>query len=130
MKKKLFFIVFFSFQLFAQKQQISVDDIYNGTFRPAYLWGLKAMPESDKYSKIERRGNAFELGSLFDYATHKKFETAFSTAKFPYIGYFEYEFSPDENKILISSDIKQIYRHSTQGIYSPIRQKNKAFGKD
>jgi len=118
MKKTLFFFLFISFQLFAQNKQITIDDIYDGLFRPDYLYGLQALPQSDYYSKIEvnRSARAYEIG-IYDYATREKIETAFSTSKYPFIGYFEYAFSPDETKIIIGSKIEQIYRHSRRGIY-------------
>ena len=117
MKKFLFFL-FISTQIFAQTKQITIDDIWNGTFRPDYLYGLKALPQSDKYSKIDvnREKHAYEL-NIYDYATQQKIQTAFSTEKYPFVGYFEYQFSPDEKKIIIGSDIKPIYRHSRKGIY-------------
>ncbi len=104
--------------LWSQTKNITVDDIWNGTFRPDYLYGLKAMPQSDKYSKIDitRQKRAYEIG-IYNYATLQREATAFSTEKFPFVGYFEYEFSPDEQQIIIGSKIKPIYRHSRKGTY-------------
>jgi len=114
------FILFLLAQsfVFAQNKQISIDDIWNGTFRPDYLYGLKALPQSDKYSKIDhnRQENTYEIG-VYNYTTLQKEAVAFSTKKFPYVGYFEYQFAPDEQKIIIGSEIKSIYRHSRKGIY-------------
>ncbi len=117
MKKVLFFL-FLTTQVFAQQKHITIDDIWNGTFRPDYLYGLKALPNSDKYSKIDinREKKAYEL-NIYDYATQQKTATAFSTANYPFIGYFEYQFSEDEQRIIIGSQIKPIYRHSRSGIY-------------
>jgi len=108
----------FSFQLFAQTAQFTIDDIYNGTFRPDYLYGLEAMPQSDYYSQLDinSANHTYEIG-IYDYRTSRKKETAFSTKKYPFIGYFEYKFSPDEKKILIGSKMESIYRHSQKGIY-------------
>ncbi len=117
MKKYLFLFLIIS-QVFGQNKQITIDDIWNGTFRPDYLYGLQAMPQSDKYTKIDinRSNKSFEL-NIYDYATQQKTATAFSTENYPFVGYFEYEFSPDEKKIIIGSKITPIYRHSRKGIY-------------
>ena len=116
--RKLYLLLFLvTTSLFAQKQ-ITVDEIWNGTFRPQYLYGLKAMPVSDQYSKLDvnRQQRAYEIG-IYDYETQHKVATAFSTKDYPFVGYFEYQFSPDEKKIIIGSKIEPIYRHSRKGIY-------------
>ena len=116
--KQLIFFLFISTQIIAQNKNITIDEIWDGAFRPDYLYGLKALPQSDKYSRIDinRSNRTYEL-NIYEYATLQKSKTAFSTEKYPFIGYFEYEFSPDEQKIIIGSKIKPIYRHSRKGIY-------------
>ena len=119
MKKIYLYTLFFILSnINAQEKNITIDDIWNGVFRPDYLFGLKAMPQSDKYSKIEvnRSKRSYEIG-IYDYATRKKVSTAFSTEKYSEVGYFEYEFSPDESKIIIGTKIVPIYRHSRKGVY-------------
>ncbi len=113
----------------AQKP-ITIDDIWGGTFRPQYLYGLKAMPKSDKYSKLDinRAYNAYEIG-IYNYVGQQKTETAFTTKDFPFVGYFNYEFSPDETKILIATQVKSIYRHSTRAIYYVYDRKTKRLEK-
>jgi dipeptidyl-peptidase-4 len=117
-KNYLYILLFILTGLNAQKKSINIDDIWDGVFRPDYLYGLKAMPQSDKYSKIEINKNdrSFEIG-IYDYATQEKVATAFSTKDYPEMGYFEYEFSPDESKIIIGTKIEPIYRHSRKGAY-------------
>ncbi len=115
-----------SSNLIAQNKAFTIDIIWNGTFQPDYLYGLKAMPQSDKYSKIDvnPQKRAYEIG-IYNYATLQKETTAFSTANFPNIGYFEYEFSPDEQKIIIGSQIISIYRHSRKGAYYVYNRRTK-----
>ncbi len=125
--KRLIFLLFLTHSLlWSQTKNIRVDDIWNGTFRPDYLYGLKAMPSSDKYSKIDvnRQKQIYEIG-IYNYTTLQREETAFSTADFPSVGYFEYEFSPDEQQIIIGSNIKPIYRHSHKGTYYIYNRKTK-----
>ena len=125
--KRLIFLFFLTHSLlWSQTKNIRVDDIWNGTFRPDYLYGLKAMPNSDKYSKIDvnRQKQIYEIG-IYNYTTLQREETAFSTADFPSVGYFEYEFSPDEQQIIIGSNIKPIYRHSRKGTYYIYNRKTK-----
>ncbi len=130
MKKIFYLFVFIGFNLLAQQKQITIDDIWNGTFRPDYLYGLESMPKGNRYSKIEvnRKEKTYEIG-IYDYATQKKTETAFSTKKYPFVGYFEYEFSSDETKIIIGSNLKSIYRHSKKGIYYVYDRKTKRLTK-
>ena len=130
MKKLLILFLLLQSSLFAQNKTITIDEIWNGTFRPDYLYGLKAMPQSDKYSKIDinRQNKAYEIG-IYNYATLTKETTAFSTIEFPSIGYFEYEFSPDEQKIIIGSQIESIYRHSRKGVYYVYNRQTKKLNK-
>ena len=130
MKKLGYLFLFLSLNLVAQTKQITVDEIWNGAFRPDYLYGLKAMPKSDKYSKIDINHNkhAYEIG-VYDYATLQKETVAFSTENYPAVGYFEYEFSPDEQLILIGTKIEPIYRHSRKGIYYVYDRKAKRLDK-
>ncbi len=117
--RKLFSLLFFlSLALAAQKKEITIDGIWNGEFRPQFIYGLTPLPSSDYYSKIDyiAPANAYEIG-IYDYPTQKKIATAFSTKDFPFIGYFNYKFSKDESKILIGTKKTPIYRHSSTGIY-------------
>jgi dipeptidyl-peptidase-4 len=117
MKRFLLLLLLVSFSGIAQNL-ITIDDIWNGTFRPKYLYGITAMPKSDKYSKIDidRVKGTYDI-VIYDYKTQKKVKKAFSTQLFPELGYFNYQFSADENKILLGSKMIPIYRHSQKGIY-------------
>jgi len=126
--KKQILLLLVTFQVFAQTKQITIDEIWNGTFQPEYLYGLKALPKSDYYSKIDYVQNFYEL-NIYDYPTQKKITTAFSTASYPHIGYFEYTFSPDEQQILIGTNIHSIYRHSRKGIYYVYNRKTQQLEK-
>ena len=125
--RKFFVLLFlWSLALSAQKKEITIDDIWNGKFRPQYIYGLNALPSSDYYSKIDynKSAKAYEIG-IYDYPTQKKIATAFSTKNFPNIGYFDYHFSKDESKILLGTDKTPIYRHSSRGIYYVFDRKTK-----
>ncbi len=130
MKKLSLLIFFIGFQLWSQSPTYTIDDIWNGAFRPKYLYGLEAMPKSDKFSKIDynKAKNAYEIG-IYNYTDLKKESVAFSTAKYPFVGYFTYKFSPDEQKIIIGSQLKPIYRHSRKGIYYVYNRITKALSK-
>ncbi len=129
MKKVLFFL-FLTTQVFAQQKQFSIDEIWNGEFRPQYIYGLKALPSSDYYSKIDynKKENAYEIG-IYKYPNQQKKEVAFSTKNFKNIGYFSYDFSKDESKILIATQRKPIYRHSSTGIFYVYDRKTKKLQK-
>jgi len=116
--RKIFVLLFlWSITLTAQTKEITIDDIWNGKFRPQFIYGLTALPSSDYYSKIDHKApHVYEI-NIYDYPTQKKITTAFSTKDYPFLGYFDYTFSKDESKILIGTEKKAIYRHSSSGIY-------------
>ncbi len=126
MKKLLVLFLLISLSLPAQKKQITIDEIWNGNFRYEYIYGLTALPSSDYYSKIDYnpKTKAYEIG-IYDYPTQKKISTAFSSQDFPEINYFNYTFSNDESKILIGTNRKPIYRHSSTGIFYVYNRQSK-----
>ncbi len=105
--------VFLSVSLFAQDNTLSLDEIWNGQFSPQ---GLRSIRSSDGgfFTVLERDTNAdIQVINKYDYASGQKVETIFSSDGYPELqGVFDYELSPDEQKILIKSERKQQYRRS------------------
>ena len=118
--KKLF--VFMAFALMAgagaasaQTQNITLEDIWTkGTFRPKGVYGIRSMQDGEHYCTMSRTGIA-----KYSYATGEKVEDVClfnapdmkKKAK-PLPPMEGYEFSHDEQKILLSSGFEPIYRHS------------------
>jgi dipeptidyl-peptidase-4 len=118
MKNILLFFFFSGTVLFAQKQEITLDDLWtNSTFRAERLESFQAMKNGDFYNILnyDRKGVYLDK---YDYKTLNKIETILSSTNLPGIKYFEsYAFSDDESQIIIGTDIDRIFRHSEAGHY-------------
>lgn len=135
--KKLF--VFMAFALMAgagmasaQSNNITLEDIWTkGTFRPKSVYGIRSMQDGEHYCTMSRTGIA-----KYSYATGEKVEDVclFNTpqmskkaATLPPIE--SYEFSQDEQKILLSSGFEPLYRHSGVSDYYIYDVKTRTFTK-
>ena len=122
MKNKLFLLAFVllvsSFtQLKAQsKKNITLEDIWRyGTFRTDYLGGFHSMKNGDYYLVINNGGKQLDK---YSYKTLEKVETLVDVSSLDGIYFLsDYTFNKEENKILIGTEKKQIYRNSSAGIY-------------
>ena len=121
--KKSFVLVLFTIgaltTIFAQGKKISVSEIYNGTFRTQGLDALRSMKNGKQYTVLNiDRAKGISAIDKYDYATQQKVETIITSADIPQIENFSsYEFSEDETKILLATEIESIFRHSTLGIF-------------
>ncbi|WP_343487987.1 S9 family peptidase [Allomuricauda sp. d1] len=120
MKKILFSLsafLFISTISIAQKKKISLDDIWNGTFRTERIDVLRSMNNGKQYTVLNF-DQAAKSSSIdkYDYKTQKKVETIVSSsAEIPY--FTSYEFSGDESQIILATDVEPIFRRSRLGIY-------------
>jgi dipeptidyl-peptidase-4 len=120
MKSKHFLalFLFLGFSVFGQ-QKISVEEIYNETFRSQGMDALQSMKNSNKYTvlKSNRMARTMQI-DLYDYATLKKTATLIDTkdhAGLPMID--GYTFDSSEKMILIACNSNQIFRHSFTADY-------------
>ncbi|RTE54964.1 S9 family peptidase [Arenibacter aquaticus] len=117
---QLLIITFLSFStLLAQKKQISIEEIYNGTFRTQGLEKLRSM-KNGQYYTILNLDRAARTSSIekYEYKTLEKVETILSSSNFNDIPFFtSYEFSADESKILLATEVQSVFRRSTLGIF-------------
>ncbi len=118
MKKLLFLLLVFSTSFYAQKQDISLEDIWTkGTFSTESLESFHSMDNGDFYTIINHNKSGTSLDK-FDYATLQKVETIVSGNDLVGIKFFgDYTFSKDESKLIIGKDLDKIYRHSKIGKY-------------
>ncbi|QGY46916.1 alpha/beta fold hydrolase [Maribellus comscasis] len=120
--KKLFILWFvFVAALTANAQQtskITFEDIFTkGTFRARSVSGLNSMNDGDHYTTLEGRGTKIVK---FSYKTGEQVDVVFDITQVPdapVSSFMSYEFSDDETKILLTTDIKRIYRHSYTAEY-------------
>ncbi|MBL4745027.1 MAG: S9 family peptidase [Flavobacteriaceae bacterium] len=118
MKKITALLIAISFIATAQKKDISLENIWNGDFRTTRMNSLNSM-NGNFYTLLnfdrETRSTSVDK---YSYATLKKVATLVDSKNLKAIPYFEtYTFNNDETKLILGVDSKQIYRHSSIGIF-------------
>jgi len=101
-------------------KKISLEDIWkNGTFRQKGVYGMRSMNDGIHYTTREQVGDESYIVK-FEYETGDAVDTLLSSARLidPKTGdtivLGGYEFSDDETKIMLPTNVEQIYRHSTR----------------
>ncbi len=122
MIKKLLFV--FTILLTAQfsggqkLSKITLDDVLTkGTFRAQSVFGLRSMNDGEHYSALEGKGTKIVK---YSYKTGEGAGVVFDITKIPdapISSFSDYEFSGDETKILLTTDINRIYRRSFTAKY-------------
>lgn len=110
--------VLVSFSAQAQtRQKITLEDVLvKGTFRAKSVSGLRSMNDGIHYTTLENNTKIVK----YSYKTGNEVEVVFDITKVEdaEINTFSnYEFSDDETKILLTTDVKRIYRHSFTAEY-------------
>ncbi len=111
----------------AQQKEITLEDIWGGAFRTQFMDVLHSMNNGKQYSVLDynRTTNASSI-DVYDYKTGEKVKTLVSSNNLPEVDYFiSYEFSSDESKVLLATNLKQVYRHSSLGTYYVYDSKTK-----
>lgn len=124
MRKLSIFIILFCCLLTAGAQQVTLQDVANGTYRAEGIRGIKPMADGEHYTRMSRDGKRIvkysfktgkEVGTLFDVATARDCN----------IKYFDdYILSPNESLILIQTETRPIYRRSFTATYYIFNVKN------
>lgn len=124
----LFMLLVVSSTLPAQQKKISLNDFFtDGTFRAEGVYGLRSMNDGEHYTVLEDGSTKIVK---YSYKTGKAVETlldlqAANANDVKQIT--DYEFSPDESRILITTNRKPIYRRSFTADYYIYDFKNKEF---
>lgn len=95
----------------AQKK-FSYDNIASGTFRSRSVSGIRSMIDGEHYTTMSG-GNIVK----YSYASGAAVDTIFSAAKNGALKFSSYEFSPNQSKLLLTTNVKSIYRHSFSADY-------------
>lgn len=115
--KKLVLLLFICTSIVtAQQKNITIDEIWNGTFRTERMQSFSAL-QGNFYSVLnyDRTTKSTSIDK-YDFATLEKISTIFSTQENAEIDAIEdYLFNNDESKLLINTNSTPIYRHSTLG---------------
>jgi len=101
----------------ASAQQISLDDVVNGAYRPKAILGVEPMNDGESYSQISDNGKQIIRRS---FKTGESLGVIFNaeTARGPKINRVDgYIVAPDAKNILIETNRSSIYRHSAVSTY-------------
>jgi dipeptidyl-peptidase-4 len=115
----LFLILGFVVTAYGQTQKITVEDVYQGVFRTEGLDALQSLKNGKQYTvlNVDKITKAAKVDT-YDYKTLTKVETIVSSADLDGVLTFSsYEFTADESKLLLATEIEPIYRHSRLGIF-------------
>lgn len=98
-------------------KKITLEDIFvKNTFRASSVNELRPMNDGEHYTTLENNAQIVK----YNYKTGKESGVVFDITKIkgaPIKSFSNYEFSGDETKILLTTDVKQIYRHSFTAIH-------------
>ena len=100
-----------------QTQKITLDDILvKGTFNAQTVDGLRPMKDGEHYTTLENKTQIVK----YSCNTGKEVAVIFDISKIkdaPVKSFSNYEFSGDETKILLTTAVQPIYRHSFTATY-------------
>ena len=118
-KKITALLLFLCCTVFGQ-QKITIDEIYNGTFRAEEMDELQSMKNTNQYTvlNLDYQSRSMTI-DLYDFATLKKVTTLIDTKSFKELenGIDSYTFDDSEKQILIACNSNKIFRHSFTADY-------------
>ena len=118
MKKILILFIAITTFATAQKKDITIDEIWDGTFRTERMNSLNSM--NDDFYSLQNFDKTTRSSTVdkYSYATLEKVETIVDSKDLKELKYFEsYSFNNNETKLILGVDSEPIYRHSSLGIF-------------
>ncbi|WP_289023670.1 S9 family peptidase [uncultured Salegentibacter sp.] len=105
--------------IYAQNKEVSLEEIYNGTFRQERLQSLQSLNNGKEYVVLNRDRNANSSSiDVYSYKSGEKLRSLLNSVNLNEISGFQgFVLSEEEDKILLSTNVEQIYRRSSRGIY-------------
>ncbi len=102
------------------QQKITVENIYDGTFRAKGMDELQSLKNTDQYTvlNVDQNSRSMQI-DLYDFATLKKVSNLIDTKNHAALagGIDSYTFDASEKKILIACNTNKIFRHSFTADY-------------
>ena len=132
MKKRtlLLFGLLFQLVVVAQEKQLTLEAIWSGEFRTDGLVELRSMNDGEHYTIQNRNASTGETTvDKYLYKSQQKVRTLVSSASLDIGPFSSYEFSDDESKLLLSTNVERVYRWSRLGIYYVYDLKNESLVK-
>lgn len=103
----------------AQNKQITLEEIWGGTFQTESMESLHSMKNGTQYTVLDFDRNK-KTASIYqyDYKTQEKIGTILNSADLSEPAYFsDYTFSTDETKLILATDEEAVFRRSRLGTY-------------
>jgi len=122
-------IILFVFNLStAQDKEITLDEIWNDTFETESLEALHSMKNGQQYSVLNEDENSESTSiDVYDYKTLNKVKTLVDSKDLEEVESFsDYTFSQDESKVILATDVEEIFRRSRLGVYYVYDLKSKS----
>lgn len=120
-KKQSWFFLFscISICVFAQNKQVTLEDIWGGTFRAEYMQSLQSLNNGTEYIVQDYDRVSAEMKvDVYSYETGKKVSTLFSSKEMQGLAGFQtFSLSKKEDKVLIGNRVERIFRRSSKGVY-------------
>ena len=115
----LAFILAASNILTAQKKEVSLEEIWSGTFQEKRLQSLQSLNNGKEYVILNRdRNNGTTSIDVYSYKTGEKTRTLLNSADLEEINSFsDFKFSDKEDKILLSTEVEPIFRRSSREFF-------------
>lgn len=115
----IFIFLFTATTVLAQQKVISLEEIWNGSFRTERLDVLRSLQNGNEYAVLNYdRIKKASTVDVFDYKSGAKVRTIVSSENLEGIDYIlSYEFSQDESKLIIATKLDPIYRRSSLGTF-------------
>lgn len=105
--------------IYCQDKQITLEDIWSGEFRTEGMQALHSMDNGKQYSVLnfDKQTQTATI-DIYEYKTLEKVKTLVSSADIAEIqGFFDYSFSEDESKVILTTNSIPVFRRSTLGEY-------------
>ncbi|MFD2917510.1 S9 family peptidase [Psychroserpens luteus] len=99
----------------AQNKEITLEEIWDGTFRTERMDALHSMKNGQQYSVLNYEKGGTQI-DIYNYKTLNKVNTLVKSSNLRDIESFSnYTFSDNETKILLATNVESIFRRSTLG---------------
>lgn len=118
MRKILIFFIAITSLAAAQQKDITLTEIWDGTFRTERMNSLNSM-NGDFYTLLnfDKKTQSTTVDK-YSYATLEKVETLVNSTDLAGLNYFEsYTFNNNETKLILGVGTAPIYRHSSMGVF-------------
>ena len=105
--------------VFAQEKQVTLEEIWNGEFSQQRLESLNSLNNGDEYIVLNQdRASGTSSIDVYSYKSGEKERSLVNSANLQDINRFSsYQLSDNEGKVLLGTEMEQIYRHSSRGIF-------------